>query len=224
MPPHRNIERSDPLPSTFEHPPIHVTTASLEAHFARPGREPQPIRNPHGWAREPINASGLRHAAVLVPVVDEPAGLQVLLTRRTSNLRRDPGNMAFPGGSVDPGDASSEAAALRETREEVGLEPERVRVLGRLGDFETQVFRITPFVGIVEPPLALTPNPAEVASVHLVPLDHATRAAAYQKRAMRGGGDGWFYSLEYGDDVYIGGPTVAILIGLYEALLETHTP
>jgi 8-oxo-dGTP pyrophosphatase MutT (NUDIX family) len=221
--PHPNIERSEPVASAFEHPRIAVSVESLKAHFARPAAaEPPALHNPHGWGR--VSAEPARSAAVLVPIVDEPGGPLVLLTRRTSHLRRDPGNTAFPGGGAEPADPTLEATALRETHEEIGLSPERVQVVGRLGDFVTQTFRITPFVGLVSPPLDLVLDPNEVASSHLVPLAEITRSDAYQRRSMRGSDGGhFFYCLVYGD-LYVGGPTVAILMGLYQALLETHSP
>ena len=220
---HRNIERSVALASTFVRPAIRASVGSLEAYFASAPESPPGLKSPHSWAA-PADGAPLRRAAVLIPVVDDAHGPSLLLTRRTSHLRHHPGQMSFPGGAVDPGDASPRAAALRETHEEIGLAPDRVRVVGRLGDLRTDTFRITPFVGLVERPLELVPNPHEVASVHEIPLEHVTRSTSYQRRRMRDSDEErWFYCLEYGD-VYVGGPTVAILMGLYEALLESHAP
>jgi 8-oxo-dGTP pyrophosphatase MutT (NUDIX family) len=111
----------------------------------------------------------LRPAAVLIPLVSTPEGLQLLLTRRASNLRRQPGHISFPGGAIDPTDPSPLAAALRESDEEVGLRRSDVAVLGQLDEHETVTgFRVTPFVGAVKGPYAFRPN-HEVAELIWVP-------------------------------------------------------
>jgi len=110
-------------------------------------------------------------AAVLVPVVNRPDGLQILLTQRSADLPDHPGQISFPGGRVEPGDADLAAAALRETDEEIGIAPHRVTVLGSLVPYETvSGYRVTPVVGWIEPPFDLRPDPVEVADVFEVPL------------------------------------------------------
>jgi 8-oxo-dGTP pyrophosphatase MutT (NUDIX family) len=118
-------------------------------------------------------------AAVLVPLLPRPEGLHVLFTERSKELRAHAGQISFPGGRVDEGDADVRAAALREAREEVGLRQEHVELLGMLDDCPTFVtgFVITPVVGLVDP-LAFTaagrypwnPSPAEIAALHELPL------------------------------------------------------
>ena len=110
-------------------------------------------------------------AAVLVPLVNRPHGLTLLLTQRSADLPDHPGQISFPGGRMDPGDPSLTHAALREATEEVGLPADRVDVLGELAYYETVTgYRVTPIVGWVEPPFSLLPDPSEVADVFEVPL------------------------------------------------------
>ena len=118
-------------------------------------------------------------AAVLVPLLPRPEGLHVLFTERSKELRAHAGQISFPGGRVDPGDPDVSAAALREAREEVGLDAGHVEILGELDDCPTFVtgYVITPVVGLVDP-LAFTaagrypwsPSPAEIAALHELPL------------------------------------------------------
>ncbi|HUQ11480.1 MAG TPA: CoA pyrophosphatase [Steroidobacteraceae bacterium] len=112
-------------------------------------------------------------AAVLVPLIDRPDGLTVLLTERASQLARHSGQISFPGGRVDPGDADVTSTALREAQEEIGLDPARVRVFGYLPDhLVISGFRVTPVLALVTPPIVLEPNPAEVAGIFEVPVSH----------------------------------------------------
>jgi 8-oxo-dGTP pyrophosphatase MutT (NUDIX family) len=119
-----------------------------------------------------------RRAAVLVPLLPREDGLHALFTERSKELRTHGGQVSFPGGSIEDSE-SPETAALREAREEVGLKPEHVEIIGRLDDCPTFVtgFVITPVVGVVDP-LAFTaagrypwtPSPAEIAALHELPL------------------------------------------------------
>ena len=103
--------------------------------------------------------SSLRHAAVLLPILVGDAPEKLLLTRRSDKLRRQPGDIAFPGGAVDPEDPTALHAALRESREEVGLLTEHVNVLGQMDERATVTgFRITPFVGAVDGPYPFRTN------------------------------------------------------------------
>jgi 8-oxo-dGTP pyrophosphatase MutT (NUDIX family) len=139
--------------------------------------------------RVPASAAPeLRPAAVLIPIVVEPEGHSLLLTRRAETLRRQPGDISFPGGAVDPSDETPLAAALRESREEVGLDPEAVTVLGQMDERGTITgFRITPFVGVVFGPYDFAPN-HEVGELLKVPIEVLSDPAALsiETRRFRG--------------------------------------
>ena len=124
--------------------------------------------------RRTIADPELRPAAVVVPLVPAPTGLSVLLTRRTDEVEQHKGEICFPGGRVDPGDADSLAAALRETWEEVGVRPEHLQVLGALDDFISITgYRVRPFAALLdraEYPYA--PEPREVDEILVIPANH----------------------------------------------------
>ena len=161
----------------------------------------------------------VRHAAVLIPLVDRPDGPQVLLTQRTSHLHDHAGQISFPGGRVEPGDRHREDTALRETEEEIGLPRERIAVLGALPDHEMQSgFRITPVVGWVVPPYDVKPDPFEVQDVFEAPLAHFLIPQNYQRRRyMLEGLDRRYLAVPYGGR-YIWGATAGMLYSFYQLL------
>ena len=184
--------------------PAPASAKNLSDGFRLPGREGTPTA-----------------AAVLVPLVNRPQGLQVLLTQRSADLPDHPGQISFPGGRVEPDDASLAAAALREATEEVGLSAPQVTVLGHLSEYETVTgFRVTPVVGWVEPPLALTPDPVEVAAVFEVPLAFLLDPQNQQRHyRMLGTTRRDFWAIPYRER-FIWGATAAMLLILDRTLRD----
>jgi 8-oxo-dGTP pyrophosphatase MutT (NUDIX family) len=170
--------------------------------------------NPDLWQRAGVSAT--RPAAVLVPIIDrdEPT---VLLTLRTAELASHAGQIAFPGGKIDPADASPVAAALREATEEVGLSPIQVEPIGYLDLYLTfSGFRILPTLARVKPDFTLTLNPWEVTETFEVPLDFLMTPANHQRKTRDWKGiDREYYAIPFGDR-YIWGITAGILRNLYE--------
>lgn len=194
--------------------------AWLREALARPA--PASARNLHDGFRLPGREGTPTRAAVLVPLVNRPEGLALLLTQRSADLPDHPGQISFPGGRVEPDDASIAAAALRESAEEVGLAAERVTILGELPDYETVTgYRVTPVVGWVEPPIELAPDPVEVADVFEVPLAFVLDPANQQRHhRMLGTVRRDYWAIPYADR-YIWGATAAMLLILYRTLRET---
>ena len=159
----------------------------------------------------------LRPAGVLVPVQRVGGEAQVILTKRASHLKHHPGQIAFPGGKQDEGDTDVIAAALREAREEIGLSPENVRVLGTLPSHETVTsFTVTPVLAEVKAPFEFVPEPGEVDEVFRVPLSHVVTPANYIIEGRRWRGQlRRYYAVPYGP-YYIWGATARILRGLAE--------
>ena len=168
-------------------------------------------RNPDGLAVP---------AAVLVPIVARRSGLTLLLTTRTAGLPSHPGQVAFPGGKIDPGDAGPLAAALREAEEEIGLEYKFIEPLGFLDTYQTgSGFRISPAVALVAEGFELRLNAREVASVFEVPLAFLLDPANHrlQSREWRGK-PRHFYVMAYGDHC-IWGVTAGMIRNLHDRLM-----
>ncbi len=184
--------------------------AGEQGDHAVPGLPPVALPDPQ---RPP------RPAAVLVPILPRRDGPTVLLTRRTDHLHDHAGQISFPGGRIDPGDASPEAAALREAREEVGLDPGAVDLLGRLDQYRTITgYSVTPIVGLVAPEARFTPDPFEVADIFEVPLafilDPRNHQRHFRETPM---GRRYFYVLPY-QDRYIWGATAGMLVNFSRVL------
>jgi len=166
----------------------------------------------------------LRPAAVLCPIVEREGVLRVVLTVRSHELKHHAGQIAFPGGKVDAGDASPLAAALREAREEIGLSEDLIEVAGRLPPYETGTgFRIAPFVGLIESAFQPIMEVGEVAEVFEPPLDFVL-----DPRNRRIGQREWkgakrrFYEIPW-NGYYIWGATAGMLKMLSDRVLALRT-
>lgn len=156
-------------------------------------------------------------AAVLIPIIPRLDGATVLFTRRSASLKNHPGQIAFPGGRIDDRDGGPLAAALREAEEEIGLKADQVELLGYLDFYQsTTGYRITPVVGLVTPPIALTLNPAEVDETFEVPLafllderNHRLESREWRGRLRS------YVAIPY-ERHYIWGVTAGILRSLHE--------
>jgi 8-oxo-dGTP pyrophosphatase MutT (NUDIX family) len=161
----------------------------------------------------------LTPASVLVPIVTHARELTVLFTRRTAHLRDHSGQISFPGGRAEPSDDSPRATAVREAFEEIGLEAERIELLGALPEYCTRTgFCVTPVVGLVAPPLELRPDAFEVDEVFEVPLAFLLDPANHQRHAREiQGRPAHYYAIPY-RDYYIWGATAGMLVNLYRFL------
>ena len=207
---------------------IHDAVADLVARAARyldatPPGPGDPTANPRGDhdldGSDVVPDGPHRRAAVLVPVVPRADGPGVVFTVRAAHLRDHSGQIAFPGGKIDPTDATPADAALREAREEIGLEAGAIRTLGYLDPYLSATgFLVTPVLGLVAPDAPLRPNPGEVADTFEVPLAYLLdrdrrriESAVWRGRTRR------YYVIAYGAH-RIWGVTAGIVNNLHERL------
>ncbi|MFN5167630.1 MAG: CoA pyrophosphatase [Pseudomonadota bacterium] len=227
-PPRISDPRAVPVTGTDAHLPA-VAAERLSEHavrerFAAPGAF-QPELAGDGRIlvqREPVPA------AVLVPLVRRPEGLQVLLTQRTAHLRDHAGQVSFPGGRCEPHDTDAAATALRETEEEVGLDRHHVEVVGSLPQYTTVTgFVVTPVVGLVTPGFVVAPDSFEVAEVFEVPLSFLMTPAHHRRHVLHWEGvQRQFLSMPWAGrgadgrprEYFIWGATAAMLRNLYRFL------
>jgi 8-oxo-dGTP pyrophosphatase MutT (NUDIX family) len=187
--------------------------AALEA-----GHRRQPVLLPGDGIELEEPAGDPTPAAVLVAVVDRAAP-SVILTLRPETMRKHPGQISFPGGRIDPGDAGPIAAALREAEEEIGLPTAAVEVIGLADLYRTVTgFEVTPVIGVVPPDLPITPQPGEVAAVFEAPLaflldpgNHRVREVEWQGRLRS------YYEISWGER-RIWGATAAMIVNLSRRL------
>jgi 8-oxo-dGTP pyrophosphatase MutT (NUDIX family) len=187
-----------------------VVTAPIGSDFSLSGIVPVP----ETW----------KPASVLVPLVNRAAGITVLLTQRTADMPSHAGQVSFPGGRRQAGDADAAATALRETEEEVGIPARFIDVIGAVDLYHTGTgYEITPIVGIVTPGFTIRADPREVADVFEVPLEHfldevnhKIDSRQYQGRERR------YYAMPYGER-YIWGATAGMLKNLHFILTTKET-
>lgn len=190
-----------------------------------------PTSNPRGdHSIDPDGAAVIpppphRQAAVLVPIVLRPEGPTLILTQRAMGLRDHSGQVALPGGKIDPSDPDPAAAALREAEEEIALAPQDVRVLGYLDPYLSGTgFLVTPVIAHAAPTKPFQPNPAEVAEVFEVPLAFLMDRERYFLRSREWQGRvRWFYAMHFGERL-IWGVTAGILNNLRERLYPEDPP
>ncbi|MCA8867147.1 MAG: CoA pyrophosphatase [Rhodobacteraceae bacterium] len=160
-------------------------------------------------------AVNLRPAAVLIGLTEGRDGLNIILTKRASHLKHHPGQIALPGGKVEPGDNDETATALREAEEEIGLERGNVRILGHMPFHQTITsFRVMPVVGHIEKQFQPRPEAGEVEEVFEVPLGYLADPGNYLVEGRYWGGvKRRYYTIPYGP-YYIWGATARMLMGL----------
>jgi 8-oxo-dGTP pyrophosphatase MutT (NUDIX family) len=217
------LSEIDPRPEPLVPVPAHrYEPVSLRRRFqAPPLWSPELIDD-----RVRLTHAAPRAAAVLVAVIARHEGPSVLLTQRTAHLSSHAGQIAFPGGRIEPDDGSPTAAALREAHEEVGLEAHHVDVLGTMPDYRTGTgFIVTPVVAIVDPAHSLRLDPNEVDEAFEVPLAYLMDPANHQRRIYRwGDAERSFYAMPWRPpqrpdrEYFIWGATAAMLRNLYRFL------
>lgn len=210
-----------PVDAIAGEPPVDpalLTAARLRARFAESRR----AWDPETGEETPFQPGlTLRRAAVLVPLVDRPEGLTVLLTQRTAHLTSHGGQISFPGGRAEDIDSSPIETALRETEEEIGLHRRHVEIVGVLPEYVTaSAYRVRPVVALVRPPFDLKADPNEVAEIFEVPLGFLMNGANHQRMSFElpeGAGRRSFYAMPY-ERFFIWGATAGMLRNLFHFL------
>lgn len=196
-------------------PPGRLTVDWLRRHFAAPPPW-QPEALDESVGRRPV----MTPAAVLIALVDRPQGLTLLLTRRTAHLNNHPGQISFPGGRAEDYDATPADTALREAREEIGLDASHVDIIGTLPDYLTGTgYHVVPVVGLVTPPFTLAAEHNEVADIFEVPLAFLMDGKNHQRLSyeLPAGGRRRFYAMPY-QNYFIWGATAGMVRNLFHFL------
>ena len=164
---------------------------------------------------EVVRTENLTEAAVLIPIVERNNGLKVILTKRSNNLKQHPGQVSFPGGKSEKTDKSLVATALRETKEEIGINNKNVEILGQLSKHVTITgFKITPFIGRIRMGFSTEIQTSEVSEIFEVPLSYLSNPRNFRVESVKWKGKKrFFYSIPYGP-YYIWGATARILKNL----------
>lgn len=164
---------------------------------------------------EVVRTENLTEAAVLIPIVERNNGLKVILTKRSNNLKQHPGQVSFPGGKSEKTDKSLVATALRETKEEIGINNKNVEILGQLSKHVTITgFKITPFIGKIRTGFSTKIQTSEVSEIFEVPLSYLSNPKNFRVESVKWKGKKrFFYSIPYGP-YYIWGATARILKNL----------
>lgn len=190
------------------------TAAAMLREALELGRRQSPVLLAGDPGELLVEGQAITPAAVLVPIVDRPEPT-VILTLRPETLRQHPGQIAFPGGRIDPGDDGPVAAALREAQEEIGLQPQDVEIIGVADSYRTITgYHVTPVLGVLPPGLPLTPEPNEVAAIFEAPLDYLLRPEHQKVRAVEWQGQERCYYEIMWEDRRIWGATAAMIVNL----------
>lgn len=196
-----------------------MNAASLRARLSHPGFLDclPPTTSDDGVS---AHAGAIKPAAVLVPLILHDDAPSVLLTHRAAHLTNHAGQVSFPGGRIEPGE-TPEAAALRESAEEIGLDPRLPQLAGRMPSHRTGTgYEITPVIGLIEPGFTLTPDPAEVAAAFEFPLAILLDPAAPRRERKEWKGRMREYWVWPHGEYFIWGATATILVNLARGLRE----
>ena len=232
-----------PIDATPRRPLFDPETVPLDPSFLEPGVRGTPVPSERlrpvalrqrfaaqvPWTPELRADSRLflpdlepRPAAVLVPLVARGNDVRVLLTERTAHLYDHAGQISFPGGRVEQGDANPRATALRETQEEIGLASAAVDIVGEMPEYTTATgYRVTPVIGLIERPFSLTLDEFEVSEAFEVPLEFLMDPANHERRIVTlGEMSRTFYAMPYeaARRYFIWGATAGMLRNLYQFL------
>ena len=160
-------------------------------------------------------------ASVLIPILTFKKDLEILLTKRSNSLRNHPGQIAFPGGKKDQIDSSPIETALRETQEEVGLNPKNVEIIASLPSHKTATgFVIKPYLGLINQPFSETLRQGEVDEIFTVPYEYILNEKNFSIQTRKwNGSQRSYYVIPYGP-YYVWGATARILLNLSRALSQ----
>lgn len=207
-----------------------LASGSLSLSFIR-----QAFSQPVSWQVEPVFTnyfdldtsahSDITPAAVFIPLLERSNGLHVLFTRRSPHLYSHAGQICFPGGRIEASDADYIQAALRETWEEVGVEPRFIELIGSQPSFLTSTrYTMKPVIGVLRPGYTLTPDRSEVEEIFEVPLATLLSPALHRLHEIRpqDGLPRHFFSVSWGD-YFIWGATAALIRNLYHYLAAAES-